>query len=316
MQVGGVGRTVKHQPLLFVSQALYETVQSEKVRYEDFAVIIAPQPDNETDRLASVRAYNILDTPADPRVDALTRAAARLLHVPIVLVALVDEHRQWFKSTVGCFLPGDQTSRDVAFCAHAMLEPQQLLVVEDASKDPRFCDNPLVTDHPGIRFYAGAPLLDGAGLPLGIFCIIDTVPRQISAEDLETLRDLATAVNSTLELHRSVVDLREAAEHRQAAVELSPHLQWSASPEGQNLEFSSHTATLTGFHPEEMLGSGWQRALHPDDLAGAQQRWATSLRTGEIYESEHRLRIIDGTYRWFRAYAAPRRDPCGRIVRW
>ncbi|MGI3782702.1 MAG: bifunctional diguanylate cyclase/phosphodiesterase, partial [Janthinobacterium lividum] len=251
-----------------------------------------------------------------PRVDALTRAAARLLHVPIVLVALVDEHRQWFKSTVGCFSPGDQTSRDVAFCAHAILEPQQLLVVEDASKDPRFCDNPLVTEHPGIRFYAGAPLLDDAGLPLGIFCIIDTVPRQISADDLETLRDLAAAVSSTLELHRSVVDLREAAEHHRAAVELSPHLQWSASPEGQNLEFSSHTAALMGFSPEEMLGSGWQKALHPDDLAGARQRWATSLRTGEIYESEHRLSVIDGTYRWFRAHAAPRRDSDGRIVRW
>ncbi|MGI3784383.1 MAG: sensor domain-containing phosphodiesterase, partial [Janthinobacterium lividum] len=231
-------------------------------------------------------------------------------------MSLVDEHRQWFKSTVGCFSPGHETSRDVAFCAHALLEPRQLLVVEDASKDPRFCDNPLVTDYPGIRFYAGAPLLDNVGLPLGILCIVDTAPRQISAEDLETLGDLAAAVSSTLELHRSLVDLREAVEHHRAAVELSPHLQWSASPEGQNLEFSSHIMEIAGLRPEEMLGFNWQKALHPDELSDAQQRWATSLRTGETYESEHRIRVIDGTYRWFRAYAAPRLDVGGRIVRW
>ncbi len=224
-------------------------------------MIIAPQPDNETDRLASVRAYGILDTPADPRVDKLTRAAARLLRVPIVLVSLVDEHRQWFKSTVGCFSPGDQTSRDVAFCAtrcwnHSSCSWWRTPARTPASATIRLSRTTQAFASTPVRRFSTARVCPLVFSALSIPCRGRYQPKT-----WRRCGTLAAAVSSTLELHRSLANLREAVEHHQAAVELSPHLQWSASPEGQNLEFSSHIAAIAGIRPEEMLGSDWQQCV-------------------------------------------------------
>ncbi|MGU3776716.1 sensor domain-containing diguanylate cyclase [Burkholderia metallica] len=149
---------------------------------------IAPKPANEAARLDTLHSLSILDTPPEERFDRLTRLARRLFDVPIALVSLVDDDRQWFKSHAG--LDVAQTSRDVSFCAHALLAGNTM-VIQDALNDNRFHDNPLVTGAPGIRFYAGRPITAPNGAPIGTLCLIDTRPRSLEPDELALLGDLA-----------------------------------------------------------------------------------------------------------------------------
>ncbi|NBB85019.1 MAG: PAS domain S-box protein [Bacteroidetes bacterium] len=152
---------------------------------------------NAPQRLAALRRYGIMDTPAEEAFDRLTRLAARVLDVPIALITLLDDERQWFKSCVG--LDRDETPRSQAFCAYNVT-PGDVMVVEDATQDPRFKDNPLVTGPPHIRFYAGAPLFTPDGHTLGSLCVIAPEPRTLAPDDAETLKELAAMVVDELEL--------------------------------------------------------------------------------------------------------------------
>ena len=145
-------------------------------------------PVDEAERLATLRSLNILDTPPEERFDRLTRLAKRMFDVPIALVSLVDEDRQWFKSCTG--LEATETSREISFCGHAILD-DRVFMIPDALEDERFFDNPLVTEEPFIRFYGGCPLRFPNGHRLGTLCLIDTRPREFDEEDLQSLRDLA-----------------------------------------------------------------------------------------------------------------------------
>ncbi|RFU46667.1 diguanylate cyclase [Paraburkholderia sp. DHOC27] len=158
--------------------------------------MLAPTvPANESARLDTLRALSILDTPPEERFDRLTRLAKRIFGVPIALVSLVDENRQWFKSCVG--LPVSETPRDVSFCAHAILD-DGILMVPDTLMDVRFHDNPLVTGAPGIRFYAGCPLTVPNGSKLGTLCLIDVRPRALDDEDRALLHDLSRMAGEEL----------------------------------------------------------------------------------------------------------------------
>ena len=151
-------------------------------------MIKPPVSDNESTRLQSLQDLNILDTPAEERFDRLTRLAKRMFDVPIALVSLVDENRQWFKSSAG--LDATETARDISFCGHTILQ-DGILLITDATKDERFADNPLVIKDPRIRFYAGCPLRHIDGSKLGTLCIIDRKPRDFDDDDLQSLKDLA-----------------------------------------------------------------------------------------------------------------------------
>ncbi len=155
----------------------------------------APIPADEAPRIDALSALDILDTPPEERFDRLTRLARGLFDVPIALVSLVDEHRQWFKSRQGLDAP--ETPREISFCGHAIHE-DGILLVEDARADERFHDNPLVAREPSIRFYAGCPLRGGTGYRLGTLCLIDRRPRRFGAEELSLLRDLAAMVDREL----------------------------------------------------------------------------------------------------------------------
>lgn len=172
---------------------------------------------DESTRLSALHALEVLDTPPEAVFDDLVRLASLACGTPIALVSLVDEDRQWFKAKVG--LQATQTERSVAFCSVAIESPSEILLVEDATCDERFRDNPLVTGDPRVRFYAGAPIVSDEGQPLGTVCVIDHEPRKLDEGQLEILRlagaqaaELLRLRRSELELARSVAEVAKRAE--------------------------------------------------------------------------------------------------------
>ena len=153
-------------------------------------------PYNEANRLLKLKSYQILDTPTESIFDNLTKLASSICQTPIALISLVDEKRQWFKSSVG--LNVCETKREYAFCAHA-INDRNIFIVNDARKDQRFFDNPLVTSQPNVVFYAGVPLIDSEGFALGTLCIIDHRPRRLSKEKIFQLELLAKQVVFSIE---------------------------------------------------------------------------------------------------------------------
>ncbi|MBN9229283.1 MAG: GGDEF domain-containing protein [Legionella sp. 40-6] len=160
-------------------------------------------PANENQRLEILYQLNVMDTENEERFDRITRIARRLFSVPIALVSLVDSNRQWFKSAQG--LEVKETPREISFCGHAILE-NEIMIVEDATQDVRFHDNPLVTGNPEIRFYMGCPIKI-KGHNIGTLCLIDAEPRQFQPADMYAMRDLADMVQLELEsVHLSTSD--------------------------------------------------------------------------------------------------------------
>ncbi len=183
----------------------------------------APLPTNEAERLAALKEYHILDTGTEQSYEDITILASHICKVPIAMISLVDEARQWFKSRVG--LKEQQTSRDAAFCAHAILQNEPL-IVRDATKDRRFAGSALVTGEPHIRFYAGFPLINPEGLALGTLCVVDRQPRRISADQLKTMRALARQVMTLLELRRVSARLADALDQVKTLQGLLPICAW------------------------------------------------------------------------------------------
>lgn len=173
-----------------------------------------PRPSNERKRLKVLWQYEVLDTVPEEMFDDLTELAAAICEAPIALISLVDEDRQWFKSSVG--LSVRETSRENSFCAHAICQPD-LFIIADARQDQRFAKNPMVASGPRIRFYAGAPLVTPDGHALGTLCVIDKVARQLSDEQRHALRILARVVMTQLELRRHSNELSALKRRRKSA---------------------------------------------------------------------------------------------------
>ncbi|GKS94071.1 sensor domain-containing diguanylate cyclase [Acidovorax sp. SUPP2825] len=165
----------------------------------------APLPFNEAQRLEALDKLRVLDTNPEQAFDDLTMLASAVCQTPIALISLIDAERQWFKSRTGIDTP--ETPRELAFCAHAILQPDYVFEVPDAHLDPRFAGNPLVTGEPGIRFYAGAPLVTSDGMPIGTVCVIDREPRTLTDAERRALESLARQVVTQLELRQAMAGL-------------------------------------------------------------------------------------------------------------
>src|SRR3954470_14780700 len=164
-------------------------------------MIAAPTPENEAERLAALYSLHILDTPAEERFDRVTRLALQLFNVPIAYVSIIDANRQWFKSA--CGINRGQTDRGISFCGHAIMQDEPL-IIPDALLDDRFYDNPLVTEDPKFRFYAGCPLQTASGQKVATLCIGDRAPREFATDQIDVLKSLAAIVEDQINLVDSV----------------------------------------------------------------------------------------------------------------
>lgn len=284
-----------------------------------------PLPPNEGERLAALRDLRILDTPAEDHFDAVCKAAAALFSLPIALVSLIDSDRQWFKAKCGIDVAG--TPRELAFCSYAILR-DDVLVVEDATADPRFADNPLVTGGPSIRFYAGAPLVLGSGIRIGTLCVIDTKPRSFSDLQKTQLEDFARIVVAHVELHRARLLLEAALEDRirseaqiaasearyRALADGLPQMVWvmactDGSATYMNERFRSYYGPM-GLQREERTSRN-----HPADAEHMADVWQRAITDEHTFVVEGRLRRHDGVYRWHKLIMIPvRRDDA--VVEW
>ena len=229
--------------------------------------------DDETRRLEVLQSYHLIDTAPEPAFDDIVNMASLMCGTPIALVSLITEDRQWFKARVG--LDQMETPRDQAFCAHAIRNPSAIMEVPDASTDPRFMHNPLVVGEPGIRFYAGAPLLTPSGAALGTVCVIDRVPRQLTPAMAQGLQALARQVGELLALRRANSDLETL---NQSVMEMQVELEhYQVKLEGENAELaqSSPVDPVTGLNNQR----AFERALGEELLRveGTQSRLALLL---------------------------------------
>lgn len=262
----------------------------------------ASLPPDEDERLALLHGLQLLDSLPEPAFDRITRLATRLLGVPMALVSLVDRDRQWFKSRVG--LAATETPREQAFCAHAILQTGPF-VVTDALEDARFADNPLVTGALGLRFYAGVPIRTAGGLALGTLCALDQRPRTLSADDLQTLQDLADMVSQEVQLRESLLATQhrlDASERRFRAVfELAPVGVALVAPDGGWIGTNAALSALLGYdrdalRRETLTGLTWadDRAAEATLLEALRQRQA------ERYTLEKRYVHANGEPVWVR----------------
>lgn len=278
---------------------------------------IAPLPADESARLNALCRYQILDTEPELAFDDLTTLAAGICNTPIALVSLIDADRQWFKSKVG--LDVTETPREVAFCSHAILQPD-ILIVPDAAIDERFATNPVVANEPHVRFYAGVPLTTSDGHALGTLCVVDVVPRQLSDSQVEALQALSRQVIAQLELRRQLREAehlteqaqrseamwRESEERFRTIADTSPVLIWMDDAD-QQIVFCNQTGlNFLGLSLEHIVGDGWPQHLHPDDRPTWSNRYGVAFEAQIPYTIEYRLSRADGEYRWMLETGVPR----------
>ncbi|HSC68730.1 MAG TPA: PAS domain-containing protein, partial [Cellvibrio sp.] len=268
----------------------------------------AALPVHENERLAYLHRLDILDTKREQSFDDIAQLAMNLCDVPIAVVSLVDRDRQWFKSCLG--LDASETARDVAFCAHAILTPDDVLVVENALYDNRFSDNPLVLNEPHIRFYAGAPLVTHSGHALGTLCIIDRVPRKLGSAQLSALKLLARQVVQLLQLREANLALAQERENFDDVLRGANLGTWRWNVQTGDLVLNERWAKIVGYTLAELAPvslATWLSLVHPDDAKISAELLEQHFR-GDLKFYECRCRMRHKLGHWITVLA------CGRVV--
>ena len=263
------------------------------------------KPPDEWGRVAELHNLCLLDTPPEERFDRLTRIAQRLFGVRIVLVSLIDHERQWFKSSQG--FDARQTPRNISFCGHAILADGPF-VVEDASLDPRFADNPLVTGPLGIRFYAGMPLKGPQGHKIGTLCLINPTPRKFSPEDAAALHDLAELVMLELTNQALTLAVNSARESESRLRQITDTVPALIAYRDRQQRFCFHNRAyeeLFNLSSEQIIGRTFAELAGPQANDRVQDKFEEVLRGHPVrYEQTFRNRL--GELRIYDMQYAPR----------
>ncbi len=270
----------------------------------------------EAKRLAALDALKIMDTPSEAAFDRLVDLAADLFHAPIALVSLVDDHRQWFKARTG--LDACSTDRSLAFCAHAIeMGPHEVMIVEDASVDPRFCDNPLVTGDLSIRHYVGATLTTKDGYNLGTLCVIDTERRPRPSErQINQLKMLARITVDEFELRRANREGAEKQRMLEMAEVMSGVGHWRLDLARNDLEWSDVVYTIHGVTPETFDPNLDQAVdfYHPDDREMVATKIASAIEQKTGFDFQLRLVRRDGELRHVVSKGVCELDEAGNVI--
>jgi phosphoserine phosphatase RsbU/P len=257
----------------------------------------------ETQRLEALRGYDILDTPREAEFDDIVEVVSAICETPISVINLIDAGRQWFKAEVG--LGVRETPIDTSLCAHAILQPD-LFVVPDTTKDARFCDNPLVTGEPRLRFYAGALLESPDGLPLGTICVLDYVPRDLNEKERELRLEAEALVRERTEADARLLQLNEELERkisqrsqvRSRTWQVSPDLLGALNSKGYFETSNPAWKNLLGWSEEEVASMSIFELLHPDDVERTRVGFNLTLEGHPAIRFPNRYRSKDGSYRW------------------
>jgi diguanylate cyclase (GGDEF)-like protein/PAS domain S-box-containing protein len=282
--------------------------------------IRAVQPPDEHERLALLRALDLLDTEPEQVFDRITRLLAHSLSTPIALFTLIDESRQWFKSKVG--LDVSETHRDVAFCAHAITESGPL-IVPDAEQDERFSNNPLVQGDPHIRFYAGVPIRTSGGLALGTLCAVDSRPRTLTNKELAVLQDLASMVTREVHLRETLLQTRSElnrADARLTASEARFRAMFEHASvgiglfakDGGWLSTNEALCQLVGYSRDELRQMTVHQLAHPDDISPERPAALEEARV-TTYTTEKRYLHKSGKPIWVSVSVSRKNAPTGQL---
>ena len=275
--------------------------------------VAAPRPENEPRRLEALRRFRVLDTAPEQAFDDLAFLASHICGTPMALVSLIDSERQWFKARVN--VGKSETPRDVAFCAHAILG-RDLFIVPDAAADRRFSGNPLVTGEPGIRFYAGAPLVTSDGYGVGTLCVMDRKPRSLTPEQTEALRRLSRQVVAQLELRRRLLLEREEAKeviHEKDAslrilIDQMPAVLWTTDKELRFMDSMGAGLVHLDQKPDDNRGTSLFAYFKTTDPEFEPIKSHRRALAGESVAYE-----VTWKGRTFEAHVDPMRDPDGTI---
>ena len=254
---------------------------------------VYPTPENEIERLRVLNEYAILDTISEKEYESITQLASYICNVPIALVSLIDQNRQWFKASVG--LDASETSRKDSFCQYTIMN-NHVFEVENATEHELFFDNPLVLGDPNIRFYAGAPLLNKNGFVMGSLCVIDTEPKKLNEEQKNALQILANQVVALLDARKKNLEYLDSQKELQNFIDLSKDLVCIANLDGLFYKVNPAFTAVFGYEKQELEGVPFIDFVHPEDVSKTLEEVEKLTDLKQTVSFENRFRTKDGSY--------------------